>query len=216
MFPRGLRKVVLGLGLQDRWDTSATFSFLLLRQTLLDLAALDVDEDDEDDAADEAERGEDDVDGDGVIVKDIVVEGVDARLEEVDEAGEADDGAVHAAEGGEAEHLGRVVGHGGVVERTQQDEQDHVGVPSPQEGQGAENTDSSDQRDEHREHVGRADTVEQQADKRGGDDAADLIGAPDATGRQPGFLALLSFLPEFCIAEDIVELAQFGLAMLST
>lgn len=115
------------------------------------------DECDADDGAQGRQRG---VDGDGVAVEGGFGQGVDARLREVDQAGHADDGAVDAAEGREAEDFGRVVGHGGVVERAEEDEEGHVDVGGPQGGDRAYDADGGDEEDEDEENAGGADVVE--------------------------------------------------------
>ena len=82
---------------------------LILDILPVNAAALTPDEHDKRGANEEGQTEEDDVDGDGVVVKDLVGCGVEGRLGEVEEAGETDDEAVDFAEGGEAEDFGGVV-----------------------------------------------------------------------------------------------------------
>lgn len=85
---------------------------------------------------------------------------VDERLREVDQAGEADDGSVDAAESCEAKDFGGVVGHGGVVKGPQEDEEDHVGVGGPHEGKRAQDANGGDEGHKGGEHPGCADVVQ--------------------------------------------------------
>lgn len=84
---------------------------LRLRLDILpqDDMALPVHEGDQRNANDQGQRQENDVDGDGVVAKGPVRQGVEAGLREVEEARQADDQAVDFAEGGEAEDFGGVV-----------------------------------------------------------------------------------------------------------
>lgn len=67
------------------------------------------DECDQTDAEYQAERCQNNVDGDGVVVEEIVIRGIDQWLRQVDEATEADDGAVYTTKRGESEDLGRII-----------------------------------------------------------------------------------------------------------
>lgn len=101
---------------------------------------------------------------------------VEGGLEEIQQAGEADDEAVDLAEGVEAKHLGGVVGDGGVVEGPVEDEEGDVGVRGPEVGQDAEDADGGGDGDEEGEDEGRAGVVEDEADHGDGDDAAEREG----------------------------------------
>lgn len=72
-------------------------------------AALDHQEGGEDAADEGAADAHEDVHGDGVALEGPVDPGVEAGLGKVDEAGDADEGAVNATKRGEAEDLGCVV-----------------------------------------------------------------------------------------------------------
>ena len=100
-------------------------------------------------------------------------QGVQARLGEIEQAGEADDGAVDLAKGLEPKHLGRVVGHGGVVQGPVEHEEDDVAVRGPEEGQQPQDPNGRGHRDEQRERKGRARVVEHEADERDAQYAAD-------------------------------------------
>ena len=113
------------------------------------------------------------IDGQRIAPEDLMRHGVETRLGEVEQTGEADDETVYLAEGLEAEYLGRVVGHGGVVQRPVEDEEDDIAVRGPQVRQHAQDADGRGDGDEEGEREGRARVVEHEADERDAQDAAD-------------------------------------------
>lgn len=82
--------------------------------------------------ADQKRRNcEENVNGDWVASEIPFHQRIDTCLREVDEARETDDCAVDATESGEPKDFGRVVGHGGIVERAEDDEENNVDVAGP-------------------------------------------------------------------------------------
>lgn len=98
---------------------------------------------------------------------------VETGLGEVEEAREADDGAVDGAKGTEPKDLGGVVGDGGVVEGAVQDEEGDVGVGGGEavgdEAQDANGRGDGDEGDEDGQGRG---VVEEEPDEGDGEDAA--------------------------------------------
>lgn len=127
-------------------------------------------------ADDQRHDQQDGIDRHRIPVEDAVRRRIQGRLDEIEHAGQTDDESVDLAEGVEAEDFGRVVGHGGVVERAVEDEKGDVGVRGPEVRQDAEEADGGGDGNEQGEHKGRAGVVEDEADQGNGDDAAEREG----------------------------------------
>lgn len=111
------------------------------------------------------------VDRNGISIEYALGQRVDTGLGKVDEARETDDGAVDAAERGEAEDLGGVVGHGGVVERSEEDEEDDVDVAGPQSWNGADDANCCYHDHDDEKDTGCADIVKEGTEERRADHA---------------------------------------------
>jgi hypothetical protein len=111
--------------------------------------------------------GEEGIDRGWVAAKKAFGQGVNTGLGEIDEAGDTDNCTIDAAECREAEDLGSVVRHGGVVERAQEDEEYNVDVAGPESRNGTDDTDRGDEKDDDKQNAGSADIIEQCAKERG-------------------------------------------------
>lgn len=112
------------------------------------------------------------VDGKWITAEVAFCKSIDAGLREIDQSGEANDGTVDTTKCGETENLGRVVGHGRVVERAEEDEKDDVDVACPKSGNRSNNPDRSDDNNKYKKNAGSADIVEKCAQERCADDAS--------------------------------------------
>lgn len=163
--PVALESPILGLVFCNRLQDAR--GLRVLHGVLLHhLAALDDYVKNQNGADDDGNSGQKGVKRQGVVVEDFVAHGVDCRLEEVHEPTEADDGAVDAAESCEAEDLGCVIAHGGIVQRSQQAEEDDIDVSGPHERERAKDADRADKSDKDGQKSRSTDAVEQDADER--------------------------------------------------
>lgn len=116
---------------------------------------------------------EHDVHRHGISLEYLVEEIVQSRLAEIEQTAQADDGAIHRSERAEPKHLGRVVRHSCVVERTVEHEQADAEVRSPRSGDDSKDTDRCGTGDEHGKDTRGRVVVKEDADKGDGDDTAE-------------------------------------------